>query len=195
MKRLLASLLAGLLLAGCGVTTPDYTAPQSSASMDKTTVTLDESYDQAWEQLINFTSSRFFAIDNYEKDSGLMTLSFSSEPGRFINCGQISTDGPPSYEGDYVQWFSERPATLDLDGRMNLNVREVAQDQTEIDVNVRYVVTATGTNGVQAAQWSFNTGGSDTQQVRANNFGATQTRTCQPTHEAEEVIINGIQDV
>jgi len=162
--------------------------------MDNTTVTLDQSYDEAWDKLINFTSSRFFAIDNYEKDSGLMTLSFSSGPGRFIECGDISTDGPPSYEGDYVQWYSERPATLDLDGRMNLTVQEAGENQTSVDVNVRYVVTATGANGVQAAQWSFNTGGSDTQQVRANNFGATQTRTCQPTHEAEKVIIEGIQE-
>jgi hypothetical protein len=192
-KRFSLALLAILLFSGCGVTTPDYTAPQSSASIDKTTVALDQSYDETWDQLINFTSSRFFAIDNYEKDSGLMTLSFSSEPGRFVECGEISTDGPPAYEGDYVQWFSERPATLDLDGRMNLNVREAGENETEVDVNVRYVVTATGANGVQAAQWSFNTGGSDTQQVRANNFGATQTRTCQPTHEAEKVIIDGIR--
>lgn len=194
MKRLSGLALTFLLISGCGVTTPDYTAPQSSASMDNTTVTLDQSYDEAWDKLINFTSSRFFAIDNYEKDSGLMTLSFSSEPGRFIECGDISTDGPPSYEGDYVQWYSERPATLDLDGRMNLTVQEAGENQTSVDVNVRYVVTATGANGVQAAQWSFNTGGSDTQQVQANNFGATQTRTCQPTHEAEKVIIEGIQE-
>lgn len=88
MKRpLISALLTVFLFAGCGVTTPDYTAPQSKASIDNTTVTLDQSYDQAWDQLIDFTSSRFFAIDNYEKDSGLMTLSFSSEPGRFIDCG------------------------------------------------------------------------------------------------------------
>lgn len=77
---------------------------------------------------------------------------------------------------------------------MNLTVRETGENQTEVDVNVRYVVTATAANGVQMVQWSFNTGGTDTQQVPANNFGATQTRTCQPTHEAEKVIVEGTQE-
>lgn len=94
--------LAVFPLAGCRGTTPEYTAPQSKASIDETTVTLDQLYDGAWSQLINFTSSRFFAVDNYEKDPGLMTLSFSSDPGRFVTCGNISTDSPPSYEGGHV---------------------------------------------------------------------------------------------
>jgi hypothetical protein len=157
-------------------------------------VVVDQSYDEVWEGLISFTSQRFFAIDNYEKESGLMTLSFSSDPGRFIECGEISTDGPPSHEGNYVGWYDKRRATLDLEGRMNLTVQEVREQETEVQVNVRYVVTATGASGVQMAQWRFNTGGSDTQQVKANNFGATQTRTCVPTHEAERVIVEGVQE-
>jgi hypothetical protein len=178
---------------GCGVTTPEYTAPDPEPA-GQTSVAVDQEYDDVWEGLISFTSQRFFAIDNYEKESGLMTLSFSSDPGRFIECGEISTDGPPSYEGNYVGWYDERRATLDLEGRMNLTVQEVREQETEVQVNVRYVVTATGTSGVQMAQWRFNTGGSDTQQIKANNFGATQTRTCVPTHEAERVIVEGVQE-
>lgn len=77
---------------------------------------------------------------------------------------------------------------------MNLNVRESGPKQTIVEVNVRYVVTVSAPNGQQLVQWTFNTGGSDTQQVQANNFGATQTRTCMPTHEAEKMIVEGIQD-
>lgn len=50
---------------------------------------------------------------------------------------------------------------------MNLNVQEAGENQTEVDVNVRYVVIASGTRGTRLAQWSFNTGGSDTQASRS----------------------------
>lgn len=194
MKRPISVLFALSLLTGCGVTTPEYTAPQSSAESVTTSVIMDESYNEAWDKLINFTSARFFAIDNYEKESGLMTLTFSSEPERFVECGTISTDGPPAYEGDYVEWFDEQPATINLSGRMNLTVQETGEEQTKVKVNVRYIVTVGNAAGAEFYAWTFNTGGSDTQQVRANNFGATQTRTCMPTYEAEKVIVEGIQE-
>jgi predicted small lipoprotein YifL len=193
MRAFLASLLALFLLSGCGVTTPTYEPPEPT-SADETSVVIDQNYDETWDELIQFTSQRFFAIDNYEKDSGLMTLSFSSEPERFIDCGKIDTDGPPSYEGAYVQWYNNRPqANLTLDGRMNLTVQEVSESKTRVSVNTRYVVEAvSASTGATAVSWSFNTGGSSTKTVPANNFGATDTRTCRPTHEAEQIIIDGI---
>jgi len=188
----IASLLFALLVSGCGVTTPDYTTP-SAPDYDQTSVTVEEGFDSTWDGLIQFTSQRFFAIDSYEKDSGLMTLSFSSDPARFVDCGTISTDGPPAYEGDYIQWFQETPRrSISLDGRMNLTVQETTEEETRIGVNVRYVVTAQA--GPQTINFNFNTDGSDTQQVTANSFGATESRTCRPTHEAERVIVEGVQE-
>lgn len=121
-----------------------------------------------------------------------MTLTFSAEPARFVDCGTISTDGPPAYEGTYIGWYDERPATLDLTGRMNLTVQESGGSETTVEVNTRYVVSVQSPAGL-SEEWAFNTGGSDTETVPANNFGATQKRTCRPTHEAERVIIEGVQ--
>lgn len=183
-----ASLFAvALLLTGCGVTQPTYTPPEESA-IESTSVTVDAEFDEAWSTLIDYASQRFFAIDSFEKDSGLLTLTFSSDPSRFIDCGMYETDGP-SYEGTYIG-YAERYLNGALSGRMNLTVRE-AGAQTEIAVNTRYVFEAG--NQAQQFTWTFNTGGSDTQVVPSNNFGATQERTCRPTHEAEEEILEGIQ--
>lgn len=176
-----------LLLTGCGVTQPTYTAPEESP-IESTSVTVDAEFDEAWSTLIGYASQRFFAIDSFEKDSGLLTITFSSDPDRFINCGMYKTDSP-SYEGTYIG-YAERYLSAGLSGRMNLTVREV-DNGTEIAVNTRYVFDVT--NGPQQFSWTFNTGGSDTQVVPSNNFGATQERTCRPTHQAEEEILEGIQ--
>lgn len=190
MRHLLLS-LTFIFLIGCGVTTPEYTAPDTQPA-EKTTVTVDKPFDEVWQGLISFTSQRFFAIDSYEKASGLMTLTFSAEPERFVDCGSISTDGPPSYEGSYIGWFDERPAQLNLTGSMNLTVQEDGESETTVEVNTRYVISVQSPAGT-SEEWAFNTGGSDTQTVPTNNFGATQKRTCRPTHEAERVIVEGVQ--
>ena len=185
-------LLVVALLTGCGVTQPTYEAPQRADSV-QTSATVDQSYDETWDHLIQYTSQRFFAIDNYEKDSGLMTLSFSSDPSRFVDCGYIETDGPPSYEGPYVAWFEQRSdVNMNLDGRMNLTVQEASEAETMVSVNTRYVVQIETMTGATYGPWAFNTGGSATQSVPSNNFGATDTRTCRPTHEAEQVILEGL---
>ena len=176
-----------LLLTGCGVTQPTYTPPEGSA-IESTSVTVDAEFDEAWSTLIDYASQRFFAIDSFEKDSGLLTLTFSSDPSRFIDCGMIKDDAP-RYEGTYIG-YAERYLNGALSGRMNLTVQE-AGGKTEIAVNTRYVFEAS--NQAQQFTWTFNTGGSDTQVVPSNNFGATQERTCRPSHQAEEEILEGIQ--
>ena len=42
----------------------------------------NHSGDKVWSALIDYATESFFSINTYEKDSGLMTLSFSSEPRR-----------------------------------------------------------------------------------------------------------------
>ena len=182
-----------ILIFGCGVTTPEYNAPPAEDN-PPASATLNQGYDDAWNSLISFTSERFFAIDNYEKESGLMTLKFSANPSRFVTCGEIDTDGPPAYSGPYLDWYDQRRATPELDGRMNLTVREISSEEVRVEVNARYVLSISYPTGSQL-KWAFNTGGSDTITVPANNFGARQDRTCRPTHEAERVIVEGLKEL
>jgi hypothetical protein len=192
MKRLMPVLFALSLLTGCGATTPEYTAPQPSAESVTTSVIMDESYNEAWDKLINFTSARFFAIDNYEKESGLMTLSFSSDPARYVDCGTVGTG---SDQQGWIEWWrgTNSTASVSLDGRMNLTVQKVSRAETKVEVNTRYVVTAESNLVVnQNYEWVFNTGGSDTVPKAPPAGMSGGPRTCTPTHEAEKVIVEGI---
>jgi hypothetical protein len=191
MKHLLPLILAVLFIGGCAAAS-EYTPPQP-AEEPSTSVAVEQSYDEAWSDLIQYTSQRFFAIDSYEKESGLMTLTFSSDPVRFVDCGDVKEQG--SYEGSYVGWLQQRQETrISLQGRMNLTVNEQSADETRVNANVRYIVTAGAANGQSIAEWTFNTGGSDTQSV-PTGAGGTASRTCQPTHEAEQVILDGIREM
>lgn len=194
MARVLTTVLLAFIFTGCGATAPEYTAPQSSTT-EATSVMIDEPYDATWDKLIDFTSARFFAIDNYEKDSGLMTLSFSSNPERFVDCGTV---GSGSDQQGWVEWYKQAntSSTVSLNGRMNLTVREESESQTRVEVNTRYVVTARSNIITEENyEWSFNTGGSDTVPSAPPAGMSGGPRKCVPTHEAERVIIEGVKEI
>ena len=137
-----------------------------------------------------------------------MTLSFgASEIGLFVDGGQWeykSTRGMDpitglvigedlDFSGNYVT-FLERFRNAKLTGRMNLFVRALGGQRTEVKVRARYVVNTTTAIGsrVVSDTWSFDTGGSDTISVRNPSKGTGETRTMRPTHEAEKSILDAI---
>ena len=74
-----------------------------------------------------------------------------------------------------------------LDGSMNIFVKPVSADVTQVTVNSRYVLTGNGGEELGEQVWTFDTGGSDTKP-----FGVISI-TCQPTHKAENTILQEIQ--
>ena len=181
-------LLIGLCMATLGgCATSSYSPPTvSSVAANKYTVVIEKPYDETWSSLINHAASTFFAIDQFEKDSGLMTLSFgSSDPGKFINCGTWSS---PQYVGEYVS-FLARMHGGSLSGKMNILVRAITDDQSEVRVNARYIFTASSNT------WAFDTGGSASASVGSQAAYGTDTsiRTCKPTYEAENSILEAMK--
>jgi len=69
MKNIFYVLL--LLLIGC---VPTYQAPIILDYNQAGTIKINKGFDEVWTSLIEYSASSFFAIDNFEKDSGLMTL-------------------------------------------------------------------------------------------------------------------------
>jgi hypothetical protein len=90
-----------LLIAAC---VPNYTPPKHPTGTLQNEITIDKSFQEVWSAVIDHATSTFFGVDNFEKDSGLMTLSFGGRnPDRFIDCGWLKTTNLANYDGTTVQ--------------------------------------------------------------------------------------------
>lgn len=161
-----------------------YVKPTHEDKKENYTLTVNKSFDEVWNQLIEYSASTFFAIDNYEKDSGLITLSFgSSQPSEFITGGYWEAIG---YKGDYVD-FSADFNNGRLSGKMNIVVIKVSDNESRVIVNARYVFTT------PSHTWSFDTGNCDTIFASSPPMGTGRERTICPTYKAENAILDALK--
>jgi hypothetical protein len=166
---------------------PTYTPPpQSSFDSQDRVRTINKGFDEVWTALIEYVSSTFFAIKSFEKASGLLTLQFGSgNPAEFVDCGYIKSVAR-RYEGPVIGGL-EQFGSVSLDGAMNIFVKRISDNVTQVRISARYILQAKSGPGSQT--WAFDTGGSDTKQLEA------VVATCQPTHKAERTILDGIDQI
>jgi len=170
-----AALSLCLLFPACASYTPP--PPLGISQYDQV---VDANFGATWEALIDYTAATYFTIESFEKDSGLMTLSFGAgDPGRFVDCGLWKFQG---YNGNYAA-----RAGGTLKSRMNIRVRPIDARRTSVRVNANYLFKYSGET------WNFNTGESVTVRVTDAARGTQPERTCQPTHQAEADILAGIK--
>jgi hypothetical protein len=185
MKKMVVVLLT-LCLASCviKVSSPVLSyVPPAVVDHNSYSKELDKSYDMAWKDLINHLSVSSFAIDNFEKDSGLITLSFGhSNIAQFVDCGMM--DGV-----NYVDWLKSTAQKTSLTGRMNVSLREIDENTSNIRVNARYILSSGSTT------WAFDSGSSDTVFPSNPANGTIPSRTCVPTYYAEEKLINNVNSL
>jgi hypothetical protein len=181
--------LIALLAAGCG---GQYTHPDHTGPPDMYSITLDKSFDQVWDDLIQHCARTFFAIDNYEKDSGLITLTFGSDtPGDYVTGGHLECRW---FEGDYVDYLTEY-YQADLDGRMNIVVIRKGPNRTLVKIHARYILKVPPTVDYKYVIWSFDTGGCEKQELPRGlqMAGTDESRTVCPTYWAETTIIEALK--
>ena len=186
-----AAMVGTLLLTACMA--GSYQAPISDRDTADFTKTVGRPFDEVWTDLIDHASATFFAIENIEKASGLITLSFgASNPGDYIDCGRIQASGLiASFGGPYVNYIV-RSYRGQLNSRINIFVRSIDADTTAIRVNASYVFRgADERTGIDT--WSFESGGHATIYVRAHIMGTNSARTCQPTYLAERIILDAME--
>jgi len=139
-KRALTAAIVSTMLFGCATAT--YTPPQGALPDNERIVA--KSFDDTWTLLIDHVSKSFFAIDRFEKASGLMTLSFgSSEPWRYIDCGHFKGEalgGAHTVDQSYAAFLADRNRAT-LQGKMNIVVRQVDGRSTAVRVSARYIFT------------------------------------------------------
>jgi hypothetical protein len=147
-------IFVSMIAISCVIGKVSYIAPQGLQSTNNS-VLLKESRDKVWMKLIDGIGKSFFVINNIEKDSGLINISYSDDPCRFISCGTLNSyvldaqgnrkyDFPACIEYKEYEEFnmgnlfiSRRWITLD--GRASIIVQK-RNNGTLVKVNARYVV-------------------------------------------------------
>ena len=116
---------------------------------------LKESKDKVWVKLIDGIGKSFFVINNIEKDSGLINISYGDDPCRFISCGTLNSyvldaQGKRKYNFsaciEYKEYEEFNKGNLfiirrwiTLDGRASIIVQE-KNNGTFVKINAKYVV-------------------------------------------------------
>ena len=135
----------------------EYTQPLSNYKVNNTLI-INKQKDEVWKQVIKSLGNSFFIINNMDKESGFINVSYSGDPEKYIDCGQIysyvkNAKGEriyrfagsksfmqyESFENGNVLVFHNRK--MDLDGRVNIIISDIDSNSTLITINTKYVVT------------------------------------------------------
>lgn len=195
------TLIAAVALGGCATSTLNYTPP--TASIIQNTKLVSRPFDETWDKLVKQLSSDFFVINNIDKNSRLINLSFTSQkPSDFANCGRSirtfnNAHGEQKY--DYVPADSAAFSTTNKEG-IAFNVRRVMKlegrtniyvapegNGTLITVNTKYVLNGQISSvafdgrpgGTENITWDFST--------KQGQMGEVQ---CYATGEIERRILS-----
>ena len=179
-------LAASLFLAAC-FANPTYIRPPKHSEVVQNELVIQKGFDDVWTALIEYSSKSFFAIKNFEKASGLLTLSFGAgDPMKFVDCGELNSPSM-NYSGSLINAV-KRTGYAELDGVMNIFVKPLDSKRTLVSVNARYILNVKdGT--LPKETWSFDTGSEQTRTI------GILLVTCKPTLEAEKDILNGIKNI
>lgn len=144
-----------VLVTGCATSSLDYIPPPVKQVENQ--VTVNAPFDEVWERLVKNLASDFFVINNIEKNSRIINVSFSSSsPQDFVSCGLSIREfsnarGKKTYQYDPAS--SARYTLTDnsgavfnavrtakLNGRTNIYVAPSDMGSTIISVNTKYIV-------------------------------------------------------
>ena len=206
MKKFLSSLVMAVLLSSCAVEVEKirenvgkYVPPNTENSTFTNSVISNKNFDDTWASVIDFVSSSFFNIENFEKDSGLLTLSFGSkEAENFIDCGdfEYSLLTGEEFKGSYIN-YTQRWLAAVLEAKMNINIQKIDNESTKISINTNYMFSTDHVLGYDDPRYnqtySFVSGDYQTINVINPLNGTIPTRTCKSTNFAENAILNVIK--
>lgn len=201
---------AAALVAGCAGHTA-YAPPTMHGQASNSKV-IDKPRTAVWAGAIPALGSRFFTINNMDKESGFINLSYSGDPEAYVDCGMISSSvknlrGERNYKFPGARasqhyevmnnaglFFLDR--SMALEGRVNLVFEEITPTQTRVTANTKYVVTRNvtisnvdGRSQAMTHLLSFNTAGRAT--FPAGNDG--QATACAANGRLERDILANVK--
>jgi len=147
-------LMVFVTLAGCAGKV-DYVRPTAPQVLTNQKI-VEKLREAVWNASVPELGKQFFVINNLDKSSGLINVSYSGDPENYVDCGRVTSyvsnaRGERTYDfpGSRAQqsyevmdanglFLIERKMTLE--GRVNLVFEEVGSNQTKVTANTRYVV-------------------------------------------------------
>jgi len=204
MRKFLLSLVITILLSSCAVekeklteNVGKYVPPNIDDTNFKNSVITNKNFDETWTSVIDFVNDSFFKIENIEKDSGLLTLSFGSqEAEKFIDCGYFEYTlffTGEEFKGSYIDYAKSGLLGV-LEAKMNINIGKIDNESTKISINTNYTYSTQHALGYYDPKlnqtYSFKSGGYQTIDVINPIKGSIPTRTCKSTNFAENAIFN-----
>ena len=152
-------LISAVALSGCAGKL-EYARPTSQAASTSNSKIIEKPRDAVWNSGVPELGKRFFVINNLDKSSGLINVSYNGDPEKYIDCGRINSyvknaHGERTYDfpGAKAQQHFEvmNPGVglfavdrrMALDGRVNLVFEEIDSNKTRVTANTRYVVQRT----------------------------------------------------
>ena len=207
MNMFLSSLVMIIALSSCAVEKKNltenvgkYVPPNIDDTNFKNSVITNKNFHETWTSVIDFIDDSFFKIQNLEKDSGLITLSFgSNEPENFIDCGDFEYTlffTGEKFKGSYIDYAKSGLLAV-LEAKMNINIQKIDNESTKVSINTNYKFSTQHALGYYDPElnqtYSFVSGGYQTIDVLYPISGSIPTRTCKSTNFAENSIFNVIK--
>ena len=207
MNMFLSSLIMIIALSSCAVEKKNltenvgkYVPPNIDDTNFKNSVITNKNFHETWTSVIDFIDDSFFKIQNLEKDSGLITLSFgSNEPENFIDCGDFEYTlffTGEKFKGSYIDYAKSGLLAV-LEAKMNINIQKIDNESTKVSINTNYTFSTQHALGYYDPElnqtYSFVSGGYQTIDVLYPISGSIPTRTCKSTNFAENSIFNVIK--
>lgn len=207
MKKLLL-IVSVISLSGCAVGRVNYDQPSTIQPLSNYKE-INRPKDAVWNASVANLGKQFYIINNLDKQSGLINISYTGDPERYVDCGTI-TSYVKNLSGERVYKFPSSRArqsyelldkrTLfsvdrrtNLEGRINLIFEDLGGNKTRVTANTHYTVTKQadvknrhGEAGTFTATASFNSGG-------AGKFTGNEDQLCVPSGQLEQDILTAIQ--
>ena len=204
MKKFLSTLVMTVLLSSCALEKEKltenigkYVPPNIDDTNFKNSTISNKNFDETWNSILDFVNDSFFKIENLEKDSGLLTLSFGAkEAEKFIDCGDFEYTlffTGEEFKGSYIDYAKSGLLAV-LEAKMNINIEKIDNESSKISINTNYTYSTQHALGYYDPKlnqtYSFESGGYQTINVINPIKGSIPTRTCKSTNFAENAIFN-----
>lgn len=210
MKKTIGLVLV-VTLAGCAGKV-DYVRPTAPQGLTNQKI-VEKPREAVWNASVPELGKQFFVINNLDKSSGLINVSYSGDPESYVDCGRVTSyvknargertyDFPgsraqQSYEVMNANGLFIIERKMSLEGRVNLVFEENGSSQTKVTANTRYVINRNVTQRSAANNFpqsrsdsiSFNSGGGAA--FPANAEG--QATECVSTGKLEREILSVIK--
>jgi hypothetical protein len=214
MRLVVTTLLSIFLVACAGMAGKvEYVRPLTEPGLSTNVKIIERPREMVWNSTVPVLGKQYFVINNLDKSSGLINLSYSGDPEQYIDCGRIisyvknargertydfaASKAQQSYEIMNTMtglFFIDR--RMNLEGRVNLVFEEIGQTTTRITANTRYVVNRTqevrdiqGASRTFSNSISFNSGGGASFPTNAEG----QSANCVSTGTLEREILSAVR--